>query len=52
MAELGHFALALACALAIAQSILPLLGARLGEVRGAALMPRPRGMPVPEPHLQ
>jgi cytochrome c-type biogenesis protein CcmF len=38
MAELGHFALALACAIAIAQSILPLIGARLGEVRGAALM--------------
>jgi len=38
MAELGHFALALAGALAIAQSILPLIGARLGEVRGAALM--------------
>jgi cytochrome c-type biogenesis protein CcmF len=38
MAELGHFALALACAIAIAQSILPLVGARMGEVRGAALM--------------
>jgi cytochrome c-type biogenesis protein CcmF len=38
MAELGHFALALACAFAIAQSILPLWGARLGEARGAALM--------------
>ncbi|MCC7282628.1 MAG: heme lyase CcmF/NrfE family subunit [Acetobacteraceae bacterium] len=38
MAELGHFALALATALAVAQAILPLLGARLGEVRGAALM--------------
>ena len=38
MAEIGHFALALACALAFAQAILPLVGARLGEVRGAALM--------------
>jgi cytochrome c-type biogenesis protein CcmF len=38
MAELGHLALAIACAFAIAQAILPLLGARLGVHRGAALM--------------
>jgi cytochrome c-type biogenesis protein CcmF len=38
MAELGHFALALASALALAQAILPLVGARLGEARGATLM--------------
>lgn len=38
IAELGHFALALAAALALAQAVLPLLGARLGEQRGALLM--------------
>ena len=38
MAELGHFALALACALALVQAVLPFLGARLGEMRGAALI--------------
>jgi cytochrome c-type biogenesis protein CcmF len=38
MAELGHFALALACAVALAQAVLPFWGARLGEARGAALM--------------
>jgi cytochrome c-type biogenesis protein CcmF len=38
IAELGHFALALACAMALALSVLPLVGARLGEQRGAALM--------------
>jgi cytochrome c-type biogenesis protein CcmF len=38
IAELGHFALALATALALAQAILPMVGARLGEARGAALM--------------
>jgi cytochrome c-type biogenesis protein CcmF len=36
--ELGHFALVLALLLAIAQSILPLVGAARGEVRGALLM--------------
>ncbi|WP_291298626.1 heme lyase CcmF/NrfE family subunit [Elioraea sp.] len=36
--ELGHFALVLALLLAAAQSILPLVGAARGEVRGALLM--------------
>ncbi|MCU0986597.1 MAG: heme lyase CcmF/NrfE family subunit [Acetobacteraceae bacterium] len=36
--ELGHFALVLALLLAIAQAILPLVGAARGEVRGALLM--------------
>jgi cytochrome c-type biogenesis protein CcmF len=36
--ELGHFALVLALLLAIAQSVLPLVGAARGEARGALLM--------------
>jgi cytochrome c-type biogenesis protein CcmF len=36
--ELGHYALVLALLLAAAQSVLPLIGAARGEVRGALLM--------------
>ncbi|AWV21262.1 Heme chaperone--apocytochrome heme-lyase CcmF [Roseomonas mucosa] len=38
-AELGHFALALACAIALAQSVLPLWGAQRGEARLIAAAP-------------
>ncbi|UFN48072.1 heme lyase CcmF/NrfE family subunit [Roseomonas sp. OT10] len=37
--ELGHFALALACVLALAQSVLPLVGAQRGEARLIAAAP-------------
>jgi cytochrome c-type biogenesis protein CcmF len=37
IAEIGHFALVLAFSLALAQSIVPLLGARRGDVRAMAL---------------
>ena len=37
--ELGHFALALACALALAQAVLPIYGAHRGEARLMATAP-------------
>ena len=37
--ELGHFALALACCLALAQAVLPLVGARRGSARLIASAP-------------
>ncbi|MBW8270317.1 heme lyase CcmF/NrfE family subunit [Caldovatus aquaticus] len=37
--ELGHFALALACAVALAQGVLPLVGAARGDARLIALAP-------------
>ncbi|MFT8244227.1 heme lyase CcmF/NrfE family subunit [Roseomonas sp. BN140053] len=39
IAELGHFALALACVLALAQTVLPLLGAHRSEARLIAAAP-------------
>ena len=39
IAELGHFALALACILSLAQAVLPLVGAQRGEARLVAAAP-------------
>ena len=39
ISELGHFALALACALALAQTVLPLWGAHRNDARLMAAAP-------------
>ena len=37
--ELGHFALAMACAIALAQAVLPIWGAHRADARLMALAP-------------